>query len=38
MIYSLDLAKRDLNDLAEMKKLRDAVGRIGFPTASNTES
>ncbi|EEE36672.1 2OG-Fe(II) oxygenase [Rhodobacteraceae bacterium KLH11] len=36
MIDNLDLAKLDQHDPAEMDKLRDAVGRVGFLRISNT--
>ncbi len=36
MIENLDLAKLDQRDPVELDKLRDAVGRVGFLTVSNT--
>ncbi|KIC42592.1 oxidoreductase [Ruegeria sp. ANG-R] len=36
MIENLDLAKLDQRDPAEMEKLRNAVGQVGFLTVSNT--
>ena len=36
MIENLDLAKLDQRDSVELVKLRDAVGRVGFLTVSNT--